>query len=126
MLMDDICLALFNVLNEEAKGGCGVFYEDELLEAIPGDLRTRETLEAALKKLHGEGCIEVKYARGEAFCIAVKREFIPKKDGDDTILTPTAAYAQIEKRTYAQIFILAFSGALIGGIIAAVMGAILC
>jgi len=125
--MDDICLALFNVLNEETKGGCGVFYEDELLEAIPADLRTRETLEASLKRLHGEGCIEVKYARGEAFCIEVKRQFMPQKAENDADFAPDTPSSSTNKSAYAWVCISAFLGAMLGsGAAVAVAAVILC
>ena len=58
-----------------AGDGYGIFYEDELMDLLPENARTRETLEAVLKQLANCGNIEVKYARGNAFCIKCIRPF---------------------------------------------------
>lgn len=70
-------VALSSFLNKTGTGGYKIIFEDEMLEAFPEDFRTRETLEAALKKLSQDGCVDVKYVRGDAFCLAFLKDYLP-------------------------------------------------
>ncbi len=76
--MDEIYAALCQKLSEGQVGKYAIYYEDELLEVFPEDERSRDALEAALTRLTKEGCIEVRYARGPAFCLAYLKPFTPE------------------------------------------------
>ena len=129
--MEEICTTLSAQLCEAGTGGYKIYYEEELLDALPDDMRNRETLEAALKNLSGGGYIDVKYARGNAFCICsfkryepvVKEEPAPVEAAADAVAvnqTPS-----IPKRFYAISALCAFAGGALGGCVAAVLGAVL-
>lgn len=116
--MDEICEALSARIYSASNGGYSVFYEDELMEVFPSeDERNRETLEAALKKLVKCGCIDVKYAKNSAFCIAGYKKFSPPapvpeeeqlKDGDGPDL----------KKIYLLSLICGFAGSAVGAMVA--------
>lgn len=116
--MDEICEALSARIYSASNGGYSVFYEDELLEIFPSeDERNRETLEAALKKLIKCGCIDVKYAKNSAFCIAGYKKFSPPAP------VPVQEQPQDEerpdlKRIYLLSLVCGFAGSAVGAMIA--------
>lgn len=127
--MDEICSALFSKLCEGGTGTYRIFYEDELLDELDGEVRNRETLEAALKRLLNEGCIDVKYARGDAFCIAAVKEFSPppppveKKEEEPLPVIIRESPVQSHVKNYFWVMLSAFCGSLLGGL-CAVLGAV--
>lgn len=127
--MEDICTKLSALLCDAGTGGYKIFYEEELVECLPEEMRNRETLEAALKNLNGGGFIDVKYARGNAFCIACIRKYEAPKVQPEPEILPAAAEAKatpaITKTTYFTLSLFAFLGGAAGGCVAAVLGAVL-
>lgn len=119
--MDEIYAALCAKLSENGTGKYCVFYEDELLDLFPQDERTRDALEAALTRLVREGCIDVRYARGSAFCIACLKPFVPR-----TPLPPAevAKPAQGGRRALAAVCLAAFAGSALASGIVALFGGI--
>lgn len=116
--MDEICQLLSEKIFAATGGGYGVFYEDELLDLIPEDERTRETLEAALKKLVKCGCIDVKYAKGSAFCMSGLKTYEPPAEdtptGNITPQKPQALSEREKTKFYLSVFFLAFAGGALG------------
>ena len=129
--MEEICTNLSAQLCDAGTGGYKIYYEEELLDALPEDMRNRETLEAALKNLTGGGYIDVKYARGNAFCICSFKRYEPViKEEPATEETAAEIVAEnrapsIPKRFYAISALCAFAGGAVGGCVAAVLGAVL-
>ena len=129
--MEEICTTLSAQLCDAGTGGYKIYYEEELLDALPEDMRNRETLEAALKNLTGGGYIDVKYARGNAFCICSFKRYEPvikqEPAAEDTAADTVAAYdtPSIPKKFYAISALCAFAGGAVGGCVAAVLGAVL-
>lgn len=129
--MEEICTTLSAQLCEAGTGGYKIYYEEELLEALPEDMRNRETLEAALKNLTGGGYIDVKYARGTAFCICSFKKYEPviKEEPQDSKSTAEAIETipapAFPKRFYLLSALCAFVGGAAGGCVAVVLGAVL-
>lgn len=128
--MEEICTALSAALGGAAGGGYKVYYEEDLFESLPEDMRNRETLEAALKNLAGGGYIDVKYARGSAFCIASlkKYEYVPKQPEPALETAPVnerAVTAAVSGRQYLLLALCALLGGAVGGAIAALLGMVL-
>ncbi|MDE6691653.1 MAG: hypothetical protein K2K04_06750 [Clostridia bacterium] len=126
--MEDICTKLSALLCDAGMGGYKIFYEEELAECLPDGMRNRETLEAALKNLNGGGYIDVKYARGDAFCI----ECIKKYEAPAAEIQPENSAAAVEavrpafsKSVYFAFFLFAFLGGAAGGLLAAILGTVL-
>lgn len=128
IVMDEICSALFKKLSGDGRGTYKIFYEDELLDEIDGEPKNRETLECALKRLTAEGCIDVKYARGDVFCVAAVKDFCPLPPpavniADNLPAEPPRDAAKKDVKNYVWVMLSAFAGSLIGGVICAVLGA---
>lgn len=129
--MEEICQSLSAVLCENGTGGYSIYYEEELLEALPEDMRNRETLEAALKNLRGGGYIDVKYARGNAFCIAglkqyripAKPEETPEEAADESV--QNMQQPATDKRIFWLIALCSFLGGAAGGGVAAIISAVI-
>lgn len=112
--MDEICKLLSEKIFAATRGGYGVFYEDELLDLIPEEERTRETLEAALKKLVKCGCLDVKYAKGSAFCMSGLKPYELPQEELPVIQPPTQYGEQARTRLYLAVLALAFAGGALG------------
>lgn len=129
--MEEICTNLSAQLCDAGTGGYKIYYEEELLDALPEDMRNRETLEAALKNLTGGGYIDVKYARGSTFCICSFKRYEPivkEQPAAEETTAENVAENQapsIPKKFYAISALCAFAGGAVGGCVAAVLGAVL-
>ncbi len=123
--MDEIYCALCDKFAEVSSGKYCVFYEDELLEVFPEDERNRDALEAALTRLSSEGCIDVRYARGSAFCLAYLKPFVPAEP-EQNAPDPASTVCPARKKTFAlAVFAAAFFGGALGGGILALIGGLL-
>lgn len=126
--MEEICKALSEKLKEGGEGVFAVFYEDELLDVLPEDERNRETLEAALKKLNNGGYIDVKYAKGSAFCLSFLRPYEAAKPAkaspDESSPSPARATFAVPAKIYVCLALCSFLGALAGGL-CALLGAVI-
>lgn len=126
--MDEIYRALCEKFAEADIGRYTVFYEDELLEVFPENERTRDALEAALTRLTNEGCIDVRYARGPAFCLAYLKPFTPPQDESDSAeeVTIKAEEARMaDRKLTLKVFAAAFFGGALGGGIFALIGGLI-
>ena len=126
--MEELCNALSVKLSEAGTGVYAVFYEDELLDALPEDARNRETLTAALNKLNSGGYIDVRYARGNAFCLSFLKPFVwsrPKeKQEEEQHLTMEIPAPVLPKRAFLAVALCSFLGGLLGGL-CAIIGAVI-
>lgn len=127
--MDEILLSLSSLLYSCGTDGYKIFYENELTEVFPEDLRNRETLEAALKKLVAEGCVDVKYVRGEVFCIAVLKEYEPPKeiesqDAEENEPCELHETKLNANKVYIFAAVAAFLGGALGGCVTAIIAAV--
>lgn len=128
--MEEMCCAISRLLCGDGVNGYRIYYEEELIDALPEKARNRETLEAVLKTLLSGGYIEVKYARGSAFCIKSVREFAPPpktsepQNAVQKIDCPPTM-AQLPKNFYVSVTLLSFLGSLIAGCVFAVLFAVL-
>jgi hypothetical protein len=118
--MDEICAAIAAKIFTASGGEYAILYEDELLDAIADETqKNREVLQAALKVLINGGYIDVKYARGDVFCIAALKKYEQPQPISE-IKKPTSARTFFGKE-----FLLAFLGGLLGGTAGAIAGGII-
>ena len=117
--MDEICTALSNKIFSCTQNGYGVFYEDELLDVLPESERNRDTLEAALKKLVKGGYLDVKYAKGSAFCMSGIKLYEPPKEDlpSPAAVQPVVQKVISDKKVLAFAFLAAFIGAVLGSLL---------
>lgn len=118
--MEEICNALSLKLGEIGTGIYAVFYEDELLDALPEASRNRDTLEAALKKLNNGGYIDVRYARGSAFCLSFVRPYVWEKPEEKVEAVQPERVEKVApsypKMAYLLLALCSFLGGLAGGL----------
>ena len=72
--MDEVCRAIFEKVKSGCDGGAAVFDYGELAGAVEGEELSPENVDGAVKKLCSEGFIDIKYARGNLYCLAPIRE----------------------------------------------------
>lgn len=110
--MDRICSAVFDKIRELSPMGRYVIVaEDEFYDGFPEDgERSYKELDRALSVLKNGGFIDIKYSRGDMYCVA------PLKDYVDEIITPAPA-AKTAVRKIDMTFISAFAGSALGSLI---------
>lgn len=123
--MDEICFALAERFSAAGKHAYAVYYEDELTECFPEDSdRTRENLEAALKELMAGGYIDVKYARGSAYCISLLKECEKPAPAPQPAAEIARKKKKISLRPYLLPFLSSFAGGALGSFIAGIIAAL--
>lgn len=114
--MDRICVAVLDRIRALSPAGRYVIIEgEELFEAFPDGSETSDReLDRALTLLRNDGYIDMKYSRGDTYCIAPLKEYAPEEP-------PEAAYAEEKprgRRRFADpVFVSAFAGGAIGSLL---------
>lgn len=108
--MDRVCSAVLNKIFALSPAGHYVIMdEDEFFEAMPEDCeKSFENLKRSLTSLYKEGYIDVKYSRGETYCVAPLKRY-----------EETAAEPEEQKRRFSldPVLISSFAGSAAGGMI---------
>ncbi len=118
--MDEICKTLSQKLSEAGVGVYTVFYEDELLDALPEENREPTALEEGLKKLNGGGYIDLRYARGAAYCLAYLRPYeteLPQPAPATEESQTLAVSGELSLKSYLLVAASAFFGGMGGGLL---------
>lgn len=117
--MDRICSAVFDRIHELSPAGRYVIIaEDEFFETFPEEEdKNYKELERALNVLKNGGFIDVKYARGNMYCVA------PLKAYEEQITTPVPSEG-VKKRRIDMVFISAFAGSALGSLIISIIFAL--
>lgn len=117
--VEELCRLINDKIYSSTREGYGIFYEDELLDVLPESERTRETLEAVLKKLTKGGYADVKYAKGNAFCIIGLKVYEPEdsQPDEDPSAQSEPLQAAFKKKLLRAIFFASFAGGALGSFI---------
>ena len=117
--MDRICGAVLDRIHSLSPAGRYVIIaEDEFFEAFPeGCEATYEELNRVLSTLKKGGYIDMKYSRGDMYCVAPLKEYVEEQP---VPASPAPAYEQRVKRLDF-IFVSAFAGSALGSILTAVI-----
>ena len=109
--MDRICGAVLNKIHALSPAGRYVIIdEDELLDSFPdGADRSFEELKRSLTLLIKQGYIDVKYSRGEMYCIA------PLKKYEEEIVYKEPE--EVRRFRFDPVLISAFAGSALGSLI---------
>ncbi len=112
--MDRICGAVLNKIHALSPAGRYVIIaEDEFLEAFPqGYERSFEALKRSLTSLCKEGYIDVKYSRGEIYCVAPLKKYV-----DETPQEEEEIYEERSRSILDPVLISAFAGGALGSLI---------
>ena len=110
--MDRICGAVLNKIHALSPAGRYVIIdEDELYEAFPdGTDRSFDELKKSLTQLIKQGYIDVKYSRGDVYCIA------PLKRYEEEIVIKEPE-EEVSRFRFDPVLISAFAGSALGSLI---------
>ena len=110
--MDRNCIAVLEKIHSLSPAGRYVIIaEDEFYEAFPEGCETSDReLDRVLTALRNDGYIDLKYSRGDMYCVASLKDYV------DEIITPAPA-AKPAARKMDMTFISAFAGSALGSLI---------
>ena len=110
--MDRICGAVLDKINGLSPAGRYVIIaEEEFNECFPEGDDNGEQLDKVLTKLKEGGYIDVRYSRGDLYCIAPLKEFIEEDE------PPEETEAEAPRRKFNFTFASAFLGGMLGSLV---------
>lgn len=117
--MDRICGAVLDrIFALSPAGRYVIIAEDEFFEAFPEDSdKTYEELNRALNALSGGGYIDLKYSRGDMYCVAPVKRYVEEPQ--------PVFYGEPKKKKWDFVFVSAFAGGALGSLIVSVIFALL-
>ncbi len=97
-----------------------IIAEDEFYEAFPdGSERTYDELNRALSALRSGGYIDLKYSRGDMYCVAPLKRYVEEE------LPVAFVPAEPKRKKFDFVFLSAFAGGALGSLIVAVIFALI-
>lgn len=119
--MDRICVAVLEKIRSLSPAGRYVIIaEDEFYEAFPdGCENSDRELDRVLTALRNGGYIDLKYSRGDMYCVAPLKEYVEEPPQDETEDEFTEAPER--RRFFDPVFISAFVGGALGSLIISVI-----
>ena len=120
--MDRICGAVLDRIYALSPAGRYVIIaEDEFLEAFPdGSERTYDELIRVLSSLRSGGYIDLKYSRGDMYCVAPLKRYV-----EEELPAPYPLEAEPRTRKIDLVFLSAFAGSALGSLIVSVIFALI-
>lgn len=119
--MDRICNAVLDrIFTLSPAGRYVIIAEDEFYEAFPdGSEKTYDELERVLSSLRGGGYIDLKYSRGDMYCVAPLKKYVEQQ--------PALPDEDVERKDRKPdfIFFSAFAGSALGSLIVALVFALI-
>ena len=110
--MDKICSAVLNKIHALSPAGRYVIIdEDELYDAFPDNDKSFDELKRALSTLIKQGYIDVKYSRGDTYCIA------PLKRYEEEVIVEQPPVQVKQRFRLDPVLLAAFVGGALGSII---------
>ncbi len=119
--MDRICGAVLDRIHALSPAGRYVIIdEDELYDAFPdGSEKSYDELERVLSALSNGGYIDMKYSRGEMYCVAPLKRYVEPE------APPPAAPSQQQKRKTDFVLLSAFAGGALGSLLVSLLFALI-
>lgn len=126
--MDRICTAVLDKIHSLSPAGRYVIIaEDEFLEAFPeGADESGSELDRVLTVLRNGGYIDVKYSRGDMYCVAPLKEYVEEveeTDEDDDEDDEAVIYEKRPRLDF--VFVSAFTGGALGSLIISLIFALI-
>ena len=115
--MDRICNAVLDrIFDLSPAGRYVIIAEDEFYEAFPdGSQKTYDELERVLSSLRGGGYIDLKYSRGDMYCVAPLKKYVELPEEEP----------ETKERKPDFTFLSAFAGSALGSLIVALIFALI-
>ena len=116
-----ICNAVLDrIFDLSPAGRYVIIAEDEFYEAFPdGSQKTYDELERVLSSLRGGGYIDLKYSRGDMYCVAPLKKYVEEE------IELTEEEPETKERKPDFTFLSAFAGSALGSLIVALIFALI-
>ncbi len=88
-----------------------MFDSGELAGAIEGEELSADKVESSVKKLYNEGFIDIKYARGNLYCLAPIREPVDEAATEE----PSPTVIEVKQKFSLKCALMYCAAALVGG-----------
>lgn len=123
--MDAVKRALFYKISESCKnGGFAIIDGTEFADAIPeGERRAAGEIDGALKELQKLGYIDIRYARGDMYCVAALKSELPEENCEEKLPDRSPTVVEVNEKINKFAVALYAAAAFLGG---AVGSAIIC
>ena len=117
--MDRICGAVLNRIHSLSPAGRYlVIDEDELLEAFPDEAeKTFDELKRVLTTLCKGGFIDVKYSRGELYCIAPLKTYTEEPPAPESVEAEPILTEEPKRFKIDAVLVSSFCGSILGSML---------
>ena len=115
--MDDVKRALFYKISESCKnGGFAIIDSTEFADAIPeGERRAAGEIDGALKELQKLGYIDIRYARGDMYCVAALKAALPEENCEEKLPDRSPTVVEVKEKINKFAVALYAAAAFLGG-----------
>ena len=123
--MDAVKRALFYKISESCKnGGFAIIDSTEFADAIPeGERRAAGEIDGALKEWQKRGYIDIRYARGDMYCVAALKSELPEENCEEKLPDRSPTVIEVKEKINKLAVALYAAAAFLGG---AAGSAIIC
>lgn len=115
--MDAVKRALFYKISESCKnGGFAIIDGTEFADAIPeGERRAAGEIDGALKELQKLGYIDIRYARGDMYCVAALKSELPEENCEEKLPDRSPTVVEVKEKINKFAVALYAAAAFLGG-----------
>lgn len=115
--MDAVKRALFYKISESCKnGGFAIIDSTEFADAIPeGERRAAGEIDGALKELQKLGYIDIRYARGDMYCVAALKSELPEENCEEKLPDRSPTVIEVKEKINKFAVALYAAAAFLGG-----------
>lgn len=115
--MDAVKRALFYKISESCKnGGFAIIDSTEFADAIPeGERRAAGEIDGALKELQKLGYIDIRYARGDMYCVAALKNELPEENCEEKLPDRSPTVIEVKEKINKFAVALYAAAAFLGG-----------
>ena len=115
--MDDVKRALFYKISESCKnGGFAIIDSTEFADAIPeGERRAAGEIDGALKELQKLVYIDIRYARGDMYCVAALKSELPEENCEEKLPDRSPTVVEVKEKINKFAVALYAAAAFLGG-----------
>ena len=115
--MDAVKRALFYKISESCKnGGFAIIDSTEFADAIPeGERRAAGEIDGALKELQKLGYIDIRYARGDMYCVAALKSELPEENCEEKLPDRSPTVIEVKEKINKLAVALYAAAAFLGG-----------
>ena len=115
--MDAVKRALFYKISESCKnGGFAIIDGTEFADAIPeGERRAAGEIDGALKELQKLGYIDIRYARGDMYCVAALKNELPEENCEEKLPDRSPTVIEVKEKINKFAVALYAAAAFLGG-----------